>query len=371
MGDFKERDLHNLLSAGNCLYDVAVLMRNYCKGRKTVVFLPLVDTAKEMAATLNDVGSDLGFRAVSVDGKDPYRDDKLQRFYTGEFNIICCSTLLTEGWDCPSVDCVVVLRPTRSRSLYQQMVGRGTRLCKGKTELLLLDFLWLSKKYDICGPASLLSRDGTDIDEKAINETIEKDGGDDLLIAEQKASDAKEARRKALQSELKENSRNREEVVWLTDDGRFTPDLSERKVPEEDKKGRKLLSMEEYANLIDDSSLKKELNRCRKDQNTPTQNQINALSSFGISAKGVTKKQASVLLDCAISRADNGKTSVWQIRRLQAAGFSNVNQWEFCEASRMITRIRKCGWAVPKNINPASYIPPSIKEWDDIENMEF
>ena len=48
--------------------------------------------------------------------------------------------LLTEGWDCPSVDCVVVLRPTKVRSLYSQMVGRGTRLSPGKKDLLLLDF---------------------------------------------------------------------------------------------------------------------------------------------------------------------------------------------------------------------------------------
>ena len=48
--------------------------------------------------------------------------------------------LLTEGWDCPSVDCVVVLRPTKVRSLYCQMVGRGTRLFPGKEHLLLLDF---------------------------------------------------------------------------------------------------------------------------------------------------------------------------------------------------------------------------------------
>ena len=56
--------------------------------------------------------------------------------------------LLTEGWDCPSVDCVVVLRPTKVRSLYSQMVGRGTRLSPGKKDLLLLDFLWLTDRHE-------------------------------------------------------------------------------------------------------------------------------------------------------------------------------------------------------------------------------
>ena len=66
--------------------------------------------------------------------------------------------LLTEGWDCPAVDCVVVLRPTKVRSLYQQMVGRGMRLSPGKTELLLLDFLWLTERHDLCKPSSLIAR---------------------------------------------------------------------------------------------------------------------------------------------------------------------------------------------------------------------
>ena len=64
--------------------------------------------------------------------------------------------LLTEGWDCPSVDCVIVLRPTKVRGLYCQMVGRGTRLCEGKKDLLLLDFLWHTERHELCRPAHLI-----------------------------------------------------------------------------------------------------------------------------------------------------------------------------------------------------------------------
>lgn len=66
--------------------------------------------------------------------------------------------LLTEGWDCPTVDCVVVLRPTKSRALYCQMVGRGTRLSPGKDHLLLLDFLWMTEKHQLCRPAHLIAK---------------------------------------------------------------------------------------------------------------------------------------------------------------------------------------------------------------------
>ena len=64
-----------------------------------------------------------------------------------EYEVLCNSMLLTEGWDCPLVDCIVVLRPTKSRSLYCQMVGRGTRLSEGKDHLLLLDFLWHTERH--------------------------------------------------------------------------------------------------------------------------------------------------------------------------------------------------------------------------------
>ena len=67
--------------------------------------------------------------------------------------------LLTEGWDCPSVDCIVVLRPTKVRSLYSQMVGRGTRLYPGKDYLLLLDFLWHTERHELCHPADLICTD--------------------------------------------------------------------------------------------------------------------------------------------------------------------------------------------------------------------
>lgn len=58
----------------------------------------------------------------------------------GQVTCSCNSMLLTEGWDCPTVDCIVILRPTKIRSLYQQMVGRGMRLSEGKDHLLLLIF---------------------------------------------------------------------------------------------------------------------------------------------------------------------------------------------------------------------------------------
>ena len=153
-------DISNVtMSAGDTALDpyleqIASEMKHYCKGRKTVVFLPLVSTSQKFTELLQSHG----FRAAEVNGESKDRARILADFDNGKYDVLCNSMLLTEGWDCPSVDCIVILRPTKSRGLYSQMVGRGTRLFPGKKELLLLDFLWLTERHELCRPAHLLAK---------------------------------------------------------------------------------------------------------------------------------------------------------------------------------------------------------------------
>ena len=150
-GDFKAGDLGNALDP--YLEQIADEMWKVCKNRKTVVFLPLVKTSQKFRDILNLHG----FQAAEVNGESHDREEILSDFDNGKYNVLCNSPmLLTEGWDCPSVDCIVVLRPTKVRSLYSQMVGRGTRLFPGKSHLLLLDFLWHTERHELCHPANLI-----------------------------------------------------------------------------------------------------------------------------------------------------------------------------------------------------------------------
>ena len=151
-GDFKAGDISTALDP--YLEQIAEEMGKVCHDRKTVVFLPLIKTSQKFCEMLNKAG----FAAAEVNGESMDRVQVLQDFDDGKYNVLCNSMLLTEGWDCPSVDCVVVLRPTKVRSLYCQMVGRGTRLSPqtGKTELLLLDFLWHTERHELCHPAHLI-----------------------------------------------------------------------------------------------------------------------------------------------------------------------------------------------------------------------
>lgn len=110
-GDFKAGDLGTALDP--YLESIAEEMEKYCLEKKTVVFLPLVKTSQKFRDILNTHG----FRAAEVNGESADRADILADYAAGKYNVLCNSMLLTEGWDCPDVNCIVVLRPTKVRSL--------------------------------------------------------------------------------------------------------------------------------------------------------------------------------------------------------------------------------------------------------------
>ena len=194
-GDFKASDIDTALDP--YLYQIATEMKKYCANRKTVVFLPLVKTSQKFRDILNTQG----FNAAEVNGNSTDRAEVLSDFENDKYNVLCNSMLLTEGWDCPSVDCIIVLRPTKVRGLYCQMVGRGTRLCKGKEDLLLLDFLWHTERHELCRPAHLICT--SDEVAKKMTENLAENSGCPIDIEE-----AEERHQKMLLNREKEHLQN-------------------------------------------------------------------------------------------------------------------------------------------------------------------
>lgn len=150
-GDFAADDLGDALEP--VLREVATAIKEHAATRKIVVFVPLCATSRNFVA----ICEEHGIRAQHIDGNSPDRKEILSAFARNEFQLLSNSMLLTEGWDEPSVDCIVCLRPTQSRSLYAQMIGRGTRLFPGKENLLVLDFLWHVEKHSLIKPAHLIA----------------------------------------------------------------------------------------------------------------------------------------------------------------------------------------------------------------------
>jgi superfamily II DNA or RNA helicase len=158
-GDFNAAQVDQALAP--VLDKAAAAIAEKCRDRQTLVFLPLIRTSLEFKERLLKCG----LRAEHVDGESENRKDILQRFERGEIQVLCNSSLLTEGYDCPSVSAVVILRPTRSRALYQQMVGRGTRVHPGKENLLLLDFIYQYERHDLIKPAHLVAKSDEEAEE--------------------------------------------------------------------------------------------------------------------------------------------------------------------------------------------------------------
>jgi superfamily II DNA or RNA helicase len=156
-GDFSDEELAIALEP--VLEEIADAVGVYAKNRKTLVFVPLIRIADQFAEILRSKG----FAAEMVSGQCTDRADKLARFKNGETRILCNAVLLGEGYDEPSIDCVICLRPTKIRSFYAQMIGRGTRIHPGKENLLILDFLWLSRQHNLIKPADLIAHDENDV----------------------------------------------------------------------------------------------------------------------------------------------------------------------------------------------------------------
>jgi len=103
--------------------------------KQGLVFCVNVQHAKTMANLLNTKG----LTASSVDGRDPERDRKIEEYMSGKLQFLCTCSLLTEGWDAPHTSVIVMARPTLSKVLYMQQIGRGTRTAKGKEFLYVID----------------------------------------------------------------------------------------------------------------------------------------------------------------------------------------------------------------------------------------
>lgn len=146
-GDYREGDLGGQMTASGAIEEIADAVVRHAADRKGVAFLPTVATAHALAAALRE----RGITAEALDGTTPKDERKaiLKRLKSGATQYVCNCGVLTEGFDEPSISCVVMARPTKFHGLYIQCVGRGTRLHPGKTDLLVLDITGASQRHEL------------------------------------------------------------------------------------------------------------------------------------------------------------------------------------------------------------------------------
>jgi superfamily II DNA or RNA helicase len=166
---------------------------------KTLFFTTSVDNATRSAELFNVIkpGS-----ARSVNGKTPVdvRRSILAGFERGDFQYLTNCGIATEGYDCPPVSCIAQGRPTKSRSLHAQIIGRGLRPYPGKEDCLVLEFTGNSGRHDLASALDILGgkydEDEVALAKKIVNASKGKQAGEALEEAREKIRNEKA--RKAL-----------------------------------------------------------------------------------------------------------------------------------------------------------------------------
>ncbi|MEL0098640.1 MAG: helicase-related protein, partial [Opitutae bacterium] len=288
------------------LPNIVQQLLTHARHRKILVFLPLIATSKKFAALCNKAG----LKAKHLDGQSENRREILNEFSMDGFQVLCNAMLLTEGYDEPDVDCVVILRPTRSRPLFCQMVGRGTRVSEFKEDLLLLDFLWNHEKHNLIRPAHLIAE--TEDTAKLITKQLERNsrgGKQEELDLQDLATEANLEREEKLAEELKANAKRK---------------ASERDVLEF------CLSLHK-PNLADfEPTMKWESEPMSEAQRALLEK--NGVNPDGVKGAG----HASKLIDLIISRSKMNLATPKQVRLMRRFGHKSPESASFDEASAFI-----------------------------------
>jgi superfamily II DNA or RNA helicase len=164
-GDFQAAELEARMSDERVIHEVCAPMVELSECRPTIVFAVSVSHAHAIAAALRNR---YGKRAVALDGsaKKDERKQVLRDFAEARFEYLVNCALFTEGFDSPRIACVAMARPTLSRTLYMQMIGRGTRLlgktyeesiANGKSDCKALDFVGMTDRHSLINAADAIA----------------------------------------------------------------------------------------------------------------------------------------------------------------------------------------------------------------------
>lgn len=300
-GDYNAGDLGTAMEPH--LEAAADILVEHASDRKTVVFLPLIKTSQAFTKAL----CDRGIRAVHVDGMER---GELQSFHNGDADVICNASLLSTGWDHPPVDCVYILRPTKSQSLFCQQVGRGTRVHPGKEDLLLLDPLYLTDDHKLITPSRLLATSDEEaqaIDNRA-TELTEANEEWDLV---DNVGEIREERADRL----------REELLIKADRSARTVDAMA------------------FALSVGDNVIADYEPEMGWELRPVTAKQAEVLEKSGFDSHAVTCcGQASKVLDILFDRRERGLATPKQLRLINKFGYKDAHLATFEQASGFIDR---------------------------------
>lgn len=319
-GDLNQGELDSIMSAEEALHGVVGATLEHAGDRRTIIFTTSVENAHRLAEICNRYRKD---SARAVDGgTDPRaRATVLRDHKAGAYQFLFNVGVLTEGYDDPAIACVVMGRPTESRSLYAQCAGRGLRIAPGKLDCLLIDLVGNAGKHSLVTATDILAGKYDDETLALAKEKVaDSDGGmlaDEALEAAARELEHRRQIEAARRAALKGKVRTRAQEVDPF--GIFRV-----KDPSGDEWS------ERYATPASDK-------------------QIGALGRFKIPIpENCTKAQASKLISTAIGRKEGGLCTFGHMKFLGKYGIDALNL-PFETAGRICGAIFKNGYkAIPR-----------------------
>tara|TARA_R110000824_G_scaffold71733_9_gene183562 strand:- start:1444 stop:2994 length:1551 start_codon:yes stop_codon:yes gene_type:complete len=325
-GDFNQGELAQTMEKDKVIHGVAEALLSEAGNKRTLVFTSSVLHAHALADILNRSKPGM---ASAIDGKTPKDKRKfiLDEYRAGNIQYLCNVGIATEGFDVPNIDCVAIARPTMSRALYAQMVGRGTRPLAGRVDglhhaeqrlesiasslkpnCLILDFVGNSGKHKLVSAADVL---GGNYEQKVVSEanrmaTDEGSPVDTLELLRRAEASVKAAeeveRQRAMRKAVSAKVSYRKKTLDPFDLLDIEPplednDFNSRPLTE---KQRQWLEKSGFdVEMMTDGERRKILNQMiyRKKNNLASPKQINLLNRFGYNARSMKMSEASGLID--------------------------------------------------------------------------
>ncbi len=322
-GDFIDWELAKVINTPARNRLVVDKYLEHAPGRKAIAFCVAVQHSHDLA----DAFMEQGITAKALSGATPpdEREEALAAFSRGEIQVLTNCNLLTEGFDEPTVGCVLMTRPTKSQALYIQCIGRGTRKAPGKEDCVVVDFT--ENRNDVCMLPSLfgIANEKMEFGEKTVVEILEEEEAD----AKRQASMEQRIKRVKVEefdlvgksrfawfetnSEWRLTIKPKTYAVLRPQDGRYIVQLTS---PE----GISLLHdtalplgfamgvAEDYVRETGDRFAQRDA-RWRSD--AATQKQIDLLTKFGVDVPdGLSKGEASQMIDQAFAMKQTPRRKV-------------------------------------------------------------
>lgn len=301
-------------------------------GRKGIGFLPGVKSAQYACERMNALrpGSSI---FMSADTPSDERRAMARDFKAGKYEYLFNCMIATEGFDAPHADVIIQGRPTLSRALYSQMVGRGTRVLPGvvdhiegqdggaarreaiagssKRDCLILDFVGNATKHALMTPEDLLGGDYSDAEVEEAKRKAKKEPGSNPLQLLEDARRELAAVAAAVRSKVQANHRA------------FNPFA--------------VLEMDITSTTREDM---------RWGRQPPTEAQIAALERMKVppaAIKAMSQREARKLLTERNKRHDAGLASYAQLAQLRKFGVDKPDT-SFANAGKALTYVATNGW---------------------------